>query len=107
MLGSLGAGGCSDKHGTGGDVEGVGGIAPGAGGGRACQSRQSPRAITSSSRAASVTVRAIGPTCATVPKGDSGQAGTRPNEGLIPNTPAKLAGMRIDPPPSVPKAKGA
>ena len=32
--------------------------------------------------AASATVRVIGPRCATVPKGESGHAGTRPNDGL-------------------------
>src|SRR5204863_1114080 len=43
---------------------------------------------------------------ATVPKGDSGQADTRPNEGLMPKTPVKLDGIRIEPPPSVPTASG-
>jgi hypothetical protein len=42
-----------------------------------------------------------------VPKGEIGQAGTRPKFGLMPKTPLKLAGMRIEPPPSVPSAKGA
>src|SRR6185295_13969269 len=56
--------------------------------------------------AASITLRVIGPTCATVPKGESGQAGTRPNEGLMPKSPVKLHGMRIEPPPSVPTASG-
>jgi hypothetical protein len=56
--------------------------------------------------AASVTSRVMGPTCATVPKGDIGQAGTRPNEGLMPKIPVKLAGIRIEPPPSVPTASG-
>jgi hypothetical protein len=41
-----------------------------------------------------------------VPKGESGQAGTRPNDGLMPKRPVKLHGMRIDPPPSVPTASG-
>ena len=41
-----------------------------------------------------------------MPKGDSGQAGTRPNEGLSPNTPVKAQGMRIEPPPSVPSVSG-
>src|SRR5687768_14489132 len=49
----------------------------------------------------------MGPTCATVPKGDSGQAGTRPNDGLMPNSPVNEHGMRIEPPPSVPTASGA
>src|SRR5438477_15395 len=72
--------------------------------GSACQSRASGSASTFSISAASVTLRVIEPTCATVPKGDSGQAGTRPNEGLIPKSPVKLQGMRIEPPPSVPTA---
>src|SRR4051794_25968729 len=54
--------------------------------------------------AASCTDRVIGPTCATVPKGESGQAGTRPNDGLMPKRPVKEHGMRIEPPPSVPTA---
>ena len=62
--------------------------------------------MTFSISAASPTVRAIGPRCATVPNGDSGHAGTRPNEGLRPNTPVNAAGMRIDPPPSVPMVSG-
>src|SRR6185503_11826840 len=45
-------------------------------------------------------------TCATVPKGEAGQAGTRPNDGLMPNSPVKEQGMRIEPPPSVPTASG-
>ncbi len=49
-------------------------------------------------------VRAIGPTCATVPIGDSGQAGTRPKFALMPEMPVKPHGMRIEPPPSVPTA---
>src|SRR5215472_12477339 len=62
--------------------------------------------MTFISIALSSTVRLIGPTCATVPKGDNGKAGTRPKLGFNPNTPAKLAGMRMEPPPSVPSAKG-
>src|SRR3954469_14124746 len=48
----------------------------------------------------------MGPTCATVPNGESGHAGTRPNDGLMPNKPVKLHGMRMEPPPSVPTASG-
>src|SRR5260370_27971233 len=48
----------------------------------------------------------MGPRCARVPKGDSGQAGTRPNEGLRPNRPVNAQGMRIEPPPSVPSVSG-
>src|SRR3954464_13705614 len=47
----------------------------------------------------------MGPTCATVPNGESGHAGTRPNDGLMPNKPAKLHGMRMDPPPAGPPAR--
>src|SRR5687767_4654000 len=48
----------------------------------------------------------MGPRCATVPKGDSGQAGTRPKEGFRPKRPVKPQGMRIEPPPSVPTVSG-
>src|SRR5438477_12424860 len=44
--------------------------------------------------------------CATVPIGDSGYAGTRPNEGLSPGMPQNVDGMRMDPAPSVPTASG-
>ena len=56
--------------------------------------------------AESMTVRVIGPTCATVPKGESGHAGTRPNVGFIPKMPLNEQGMRIEPPPSVPIVSG-
>ena len=69
-------------------------------------SRAGPAAlITVSISAASSTVRVIGPRCATVPNGDSGQAGTRPKVGLSPTMPQKPAGMRIEPPPSVPTCR--
>src|SRR5690349_15861568 len=48
----------------------------------------------------------MGPTCATVPIGESGQAGTRPKDGFRPNNPVKPQGMRIEPPPSVPTVSG-
>ena len=41
-----------------------------------------------------------------MPKGESGQAGTRPKPALIPEMPVKAQGMRIEPPPSVPTASG-
>ena len=63
--------------------------------------------MTFNIRAASSTVRVIGPTWATVPKGESGQAGTRPKDGFSPKMPVKPAGIRIDPPPSVPSVSGA
>src|SRR5881394_4495899 len=43
---------------------------------------------------------------ATVPNGDSGQAGTRPNDALMPGIPQNVDGMRIEPAPSVPTASG-
>ena len=52
--------------------------------------------------AASATVRVIGPACETVPNGESGCAGTRAKFCLNPTMPVKPAGMRIEPPPSVP-----
>src|SRR5581483_662764 len=73
--------------------------------GAAAQSRASGSASTESMRAASATLLAIGPMCATVPVGDGGQNGTRPWVGLIPNTPVNALGMRIEPPPSVPSAR--
>src|SRR5436305_9291942 len=53
--------------------------------------------------AASATDRVRQPTCASVPSGEAGHAGTRARVGLIPQLPANAAGMRIDPPPSVPR----
>ena len=52
-------------------------------------------------------MRVIGPTCATVPNGERGHAGTRPKEGLRPNRPVNAHGIRIEPPPSVPTVSGA
>src|SRR5262244_3096446 len=65
----------------------------------------SGRAITVIMRAASATVRVIGPRCATEAKGLGGQAGTRPKLALKPTDPVKLAGIRMEPPPSVPICK--
>src|SRR6516225_10509508 len=62
--------------------------------------------MTVSISARSSTLRACGPRWATVPIGDSGNAGTRPNDGLRPGIPQKLEGMRIEPAPSVPTASG-
>src|SRR5215207_10072481 len=67
-------------------------------------SRGSYPAIALNSSAASFTERAIGPTCARVGVAEVGHTGTRPNWPLIPASPVKLHGMRIDPPPSVPSA---
>src|SRR5579864_608054 len=60
--------------------------------------------MTFSIRAASSTVRVIGPRWDTVPNRLNGHAGTRPKLGLSPNMPVNPAGIRIDPPPSVPTA---
>src|SRR5690554_4828292 len=49
----------------------------------------------------------MGPAWARVPKGLAGQWGTSPKEGLRPTMPQKAAGMRIEPPASVPSARGA
>ena len=40
-----------------------------------------------------------------VPSGDVGKAGTRARVGFRPKQPVKAAGMRIEPPPSVPSCK--
>lgn len=64
--------------------------------------------ITSSSSAASATVRAIGPSVPSPNRsGTSGAPEIRPRVGLIPNRPQTLAGIRIEPPPSLPWAAGA
>src|SRR5208337_811172 len=62
--------------------------------------------MTESRSGRSSTLRACGPICETVPKGDSGNAGTRPNEGLIAGMPQNADGMRTEPAPSVPIATG-
>ena len=58
-----------------------------------------------SASAASATVRVSGPTWASVPSGAAGKAGTRARVGLMPKQPVKAAGMRIEPPPSVPRCR--
>src|SRR6266498_4484366 len=64
--------------------------------------------ITSSKSAASATVRASGPLIdRPVRSGTSGAWEIRPREGLIPKRPHTLDGIRIDPPPSLPRATGA
>ncbi len=75
-------------------------------GGSVIQSRSSGRASSRSISAQSATVRACGPMCATVPIGESGYAGTLPKCALMPTVPVKAAGMRTEPPPSVPTASG-
>ena len=57
--------------------------------------------------AQSAAVRAIGPTWSSVHASDmTPSRGTRPYVGLSPVTPQSEAGIRIDPPVSVPSAKG-
>src|SRR5437763_3888427 len=74
--------------------------------GRLYQSRGSGPFIASSISALSSTVLEIGPACDTSPKADAGWTATLPKVGLCPNTPEKAAGMRIEPPASVPTASG-
>src|SRR5438552_679699 len=63
--------------------------------------------MTASISAQSSTVNAIGPRCVIVNQpGHCGSRGTSPNVGLIPATPQNEAGIRIEPPPSVPIASG-
>src|ERR1044072_9406283 len=62
--------------------------------------------MSPSMSAASATLFAIGPTWATVPMGEGGDAGTRPKVGLMPKRPENAQGMRIEAPPSVPTAGG-
>src|SRR4051812_2682323 len=63
--------------------------------------------MTSSSAAASRTVRASGP-CVPRPREPLtyGAFETRPRDGLMPTSPQHDAGMRIDPPPSLACATG-
>jgi hypothetical protein len=64
--------------------------------------------MTSSSSAASATVRVSGPLMLSPDRsGTSGAYEIRPRVGLRPNRPQTLAGMRIEPPPSLPWAAGA
>ncbi|GGX20090.1 hypothetical protein GCM10010353_39070 [Streptomyces chryseus] len=70
------------------------------------QSRQSGPLMTSISSAASAASRVIGPTWASVPKGLEGYSGTRPYVGFSPKIPQNDAGMRTEPPPSVPSDSG-
>src|SRR5207302_6774701 len=69
-----------------------------------CGSRASNPDSAPSRIATSRTSRPIGHTCASVGVAATGNTGTRPNCALTPNSPVKAAGMRIDPPPSVPSA---
>ena len=64
-------------------------------------------AITSRRAAASATVRVSGPLVEKPSSPPYGAGETRPRAGLIPNRPQQEAGMRIEPPPSLPWAAGA
>src|SRR5262245_35372985 len=69
--------------------------------------RLSGPAMTDNSSATSATVRAIGPsTVKLFHPSIAGHAGTRPGDGLKPTTLQKLAGLRSDPPRSLPSASG-
>src|SRR5690606_19718409 len=69
--------------------------------------RGSGPAIADSSRATSATVRAIGPWVDSVEYGvESGQFGTRPGVGRKPTMLQKDAGLRSEPPVSLPSAIG-
>src|SRR5437763_16252592 len=74
--------------------------------GRLYQSRGSGPFIASSISALSSTVLEIGPACDTSPKAEGGWTATLPKVGFNPNTPQNAAGMRIEPPASVPTASG-
>ena len=63
-------------------------------------------ARTSSRWAASTTDREIGPDVERPSRDVNGALDTRPREGLRPKTPQHDAGIRIEPPPSVPWATG-
>src|SRR5207249_11150280 len=61
-------------------------------------------AQTESSKAASLTVRAIGPTWASVGVALAGHTGMREKFALMPTSPVSEHGALIEPPPSVPRA---
>src|SRR5215212_11811472 len=69
-------------------------------------SRTSAPAIALSIIAASRTVRVIGPRCERSPTALGGYCGTKPNDCLSPKMPQNAAGMRIEPAPSLPCARG-
>src|SRR6266853_4730068 len=71
--------------------------------------RRSNPANTPSNKAQSATLRAMGPETLSVdqPSCVDGPSGTRPGEGRIPTTLQKFAGLRSEPPMSVPLAIGA
>ncbi len=64
-------------------------------------------AITLKSKARSAILRAIGPSTPSMAKPlGCGTAGTRPGVGLRPTTFVQAAGLRSEPPMSVPQASG-
>ena len=63
-------------------------------------------ATTFSTSAASATVVARTPRCDSDSMGLIGKTGMTPQDGLIPKTPQKAAGIRTDPAPSLPIAAG-
>src|ERR1700676_3374380 len=71
--------------------------------------RRSNPARTPCNKAQSATLRAMGPDTPSVdhPNCVDGPFGTRPGEGRIPTTLQKFAGLRSEPPISVPLARGA
>ncbi len=71
-----------------------------------CVSAGSWPAVISRLRARSRVEEASGPRWATVPPNTSPARLTRPHVGLMPKTPQSDEGMRIEPPPSPPKAIG-
>src|SRR5699024_4564902 len=72
--------------------------------GTADQSRGSGRRRASMNAAVSPTVRVMGPAWARVPKGLDGNIGMTPYVGLRATIPQNAAGIRTEPPPSVPRA---
>ena len=82
-----------------------GGSASGAGNAD-CGSRGSGPRVSSKTARASATERASGPAWDSVSLTVPGQTGIAPSVGLNPTTPQNDAGMRIEPPASVPVATG-
>src|SRR5207247_11432770 len=88
----------SRAGGTGSGLAGCGSVMIARGSFHARALRKSPRSLT---------VRAIGPSRLNVDQPSTvGHVGTRPVEGRMPATPQKLAGLRSEPPISVPSAIG-
>ena len=71
-----------------------------------CGSRGSGPRVSASTARASATSRVIGPACERFSLTVPGQTGIAPSVGLSPTTPQNAAGMRTEPPASVPVAMG-